>query len=211
MHSFNDSNATLSPELEDVTITIIPICISLAACALAILVAGTVHAFCWKLTSERQVSRLRSQLLSAILHQNCAWFDSHDTGSLIVTLTKYVHRLIVFHQYKPTIISLPGENFEKSKSMKQPDCPFRSYSKIQLEKLTTDTWVHKHTYIHPESNCFIKYMCPLYYASIYWMFVLIRDNMSEDQFTRRHRCKRLLSTTKHYPSFAIANAYATRL
>ena len=93
-NSFNDSSATVIPELEDVTITIIPICIRLAACALAILMAGTVQAFCWKLTSQRQVTRLRSQLFSAILHQDCAWFDSHDSGSLTVTLTKYVHRLI---------------------------------------------------------------------------------------------------------------------
>ncbi|KAK2159079.1 hypothetical protein NP493_1733g00033 [Ridgeia piscesae] len=90
MHFSNDSNAIFTPESEDVTITIIPICIRLVACAIAILAAVTVHAFCWKLTSERQVSRLRSQLFSSMLHQDCAWFDSHDTGSLTVTLTNNI-------------------------------------------------------------------------------------------------------------------------
>ncbi|KAK2167994.1 hypothetical protein NP493_1249g00018 [Ridgeia piscesae] len=80
-------NATLSPGTETLTSDINPLCVRLTYWAVIILVAGTVHTFCWNLTSERQVSRLRSHLFSAILHQDCAWFDSHDTGSLTVTLT----------------------------------------------------------------------------------------------------------------------------
>ncbi|KAK2159081.1 hypothetical protein NP493_1733g00026 [Ridgeia piscesae] len=73
--------------METLTSAITPVCVRLTYWAAIIIMAGTVHMFCWKLTSERQVSRLRSQLFSAILHQDCAWFDSHDTGSLTVTLT----------------------------------------------------------------------------------------------------------------------------
>ncbi|KAK2181043.1 hypothetical protein NP493_412g00010 [Ridgeia piscesae] len=73
--------------METLTSAITPVCVRLTYWAVIIIVAGTIHMFCWKWTSERQVSRLRSQLFSAILHQDCAWFDSHDTGSLTVTLT----------------------------------------------------------------------------------------------------------------------------
>ena len=94
--SYNESNGTEPQELEDITVSVVPLCFNLFYLALGILVVGSTHMFCWKLTSQRQVSRLRSQLFSAILHQDCAWFDSHDTGSLTVIITKYVYRLIFF-------------------------------------------------------------------------------------------------------------------
>ena len=86
--SRNASIATTAPHTEDITTMIRPLCVRLTYWAVIIIAAGSVHVFCWKLTSERQVSRLRSQLFSAILYKDCAWFDSHDTGSLVVTITK---------------------------------------------------------------------------------------------------------------------------
>ncbi|KAI0240736.1 ATP-dependent translocase ABCB1, partial [Lamellibrachia satsuma] len=86
-HSSNVSNTTTFPYLEDITTIIQPLCVRLTYWAVIIIVAGTTHMFCWKMTSERQVSRLRAQLFSAILHQDCVWFDSHDSGSLTVTLS----------------------------------------------------------------------------------------------------------------------------
>ncbi|KAI0228611.1 ATP-dependent translocase ABCB1 [Lamellibrachia satsuma] len=85
--SSNVSNTTTFPYLEDITTTIQPLCVRLTYWAVFIIVAGTTHMFCWKMTSERQVSRLRGQLFSAILHQDCVWFNCHDSGSLIVTLS----------------------------------------------------------------------------------------------------------------------------
>ncbi|KAK2167990.1 hypothetical protein NP493_1249g00047 [Ridgeia piscesae] len=86
--SYNESNGTKPQELEDITVSVVPLCLNLFYLGLGILVVGSTHMSCWKLTSNRQVSRLRSQLFSAILHQDCAWLDSHDTGSLTVIITK---------------------------------------------------------------------------------------------------------------------------
>ncbi|KAI0233434.1 Multidrug resistance protein 2 [Lamellibrachia satsuma] len=85
--SRNASIATTATYTEDITTMIRPMCVRLAYWAVIIIAAGNVHVFCWKLTSERQVSRLRSQLFSAILYKDCAWFDRHNTGSLVVTIT----------------------------------------------------------------------------------------------------------------------------
>ena len=84
----NYSTGTAPTDVVDLVEEIRPLCIRLTYWAVVIIVAGTAHMMCWKLTSDRQVSRLRAELFSAILHQDCVWFDSHDTGALTVVLTK---------------------------------------------------------------------------------------------------------------------------
>ena len=89
-HSANVSYTTPIPILLDIVDEIRPLCVRLTYWAFIIMAAGSAHVFCWKITSERQVSRLRSQLFNSILYQDCAWFDCHDTGSLSVTLTRWM-------------------------------------------------------------------------------------------------------------------------
>ena len=45
--------------------------------------AGYLEIACWEMAGIRQANRIRRQYLTALLRQEMAYFDTHDTGALL--------------------------------------------------------------------------------------------------------------------------------
>ncbi|XP_045177444.2 ATP-dependent translocase ABCB1-like isoform X2 [Mercenaria mercenaria] len=59
----------------------------------AVFVASYIQVACWTVACERQVHRIRKQFFRAILRQEIAWFDVHQSGELTTRLADDLERV----------------------------------------------------------------------------------------------------------------------
>eukprot|EP00057_Strongylocentrotus_purpuratus_P008762 XP_011663236.1 PREDICTED: multidrug resistance protein 1 [Strongylocentrotus purpuratus] len=60
---------------------------------IAVVFASYIQVSCWSLSCERQSHKLRKEFFKAILHQEIAWFDQHQSGELTSRLADDMERV----------------------------------------------------------------------------------------------------------------------
>ncbi|XP_041479457.1 ATP-dependent translocase ABCB1-like [Lytechinus variegatus] len=60
---------------------------------IAVVFASYIQVSCWSLSCERQSHKLRKEFFRAILHQEIAWFDKHQSGELTSRLADDMERV----------------------------------------------------------------------------------------------------------------------
>ncbi|XP_051872898.1 ATP-dependent translocase ABCB1 [Pristis pectinata] len=70
----------------------------------AVLILGTIHVSMFSVSGIRQTRRIRQKFFHAIIHQEMAWFDSHQIGELNARLTDDIKIIKEGLSDKPSIV-----------------------------------------------------------------------------------------------------------